>query len=116
MPRVGQIRVYSGVLSESNAASAAPSSVTNGVEVPVGARGQYSHLLVSKSNVAQFAIWGMTSPDNAWYEIDRFSMGSEGSESQLIQHVGAFARVCEQRLDANISSSGVSTSWGLGEE
>jgi hypothetical protein len=116
MPRVGQIRVYAGVLSESNAASAAPSSATNGIEIPVGTRGQYSHLLVSKSTVAQFAVWGMTSPDNAWYEIDRFSMASDTSEAQLIQHVGSFTRVCEQRLDANVSALGVNTSWGLSEE
>lgn len=113
--RVGIVRISQGILAGSNAASAAPSDASNGVAVPKNKRNEYAHLVTTKGSTAHFAVWGYSPEVGEWVELDRFELSQTHGESQALKGAIAFERLCEQRLDANTSASGLNTFWGFSE-
>ena len=114
--RVGTLKIVTA-LSLTNAATAVPTSSSNGVAVPDGYRHEYAHLITSKANTAVIDIYGMIplSASNVWTYLDTVSFARTTSEAQRLVGVTGMIRLCPVRTDANVSNKGCNVFFGFSE-
>lgn len=114
--RVGRIKLVTA-LSGTNAATTAPDSDANGVEVPDGFRHEYCHLITNKSNTARFDLYGqlVVGSANVWLRCDEIAQDTIVPESSLVRAIAGFGRLCPVRTDANVSNTGCNVYLGFSE-
>jgi len=109
--RTGTIKVVEA-LTLTNAATTAPTDDSNGVAVPDGFRHEYAHILCTKTNVADFDLYGLvqcgtTSLVNHWFFMDQVVFRKTAvNESALMRGVAGVLRLCPVRTDANVINAG----------
>lgn len=120
--RVGPVR-WASIKNATNAAMAAPTSSVNGVAVPKGGLALHGVLLATKSNVADFTLWGYTNGGgkdmvqgiDCWARLDAVSMTRTVNEAQRVDGVTQFSRIYVQRTDANVANLGCNILFGFSE-
>jgi hypothetical protein len=114
--KVGLAR-FTADLSDVNAATGTPSADTNGIAIPKGYRHETSHFLATKTNVADFDLYGLVegTAANIWVRIDDVSFKKTTNESERLVGIGGYLRVASVRTDGVTSPAGVNTYWGFSE-
>lgn len=122
MSKIGRFRVWADQLAACNAATGRPTSATNGVGIPALRENETAHLLVTKQNVADFAIHGYDANVPAWFQIDKVSFSeavtaglANANEATRILGITGYSRIAAQRTDANVSNSGCNVFWAFSE-
>lgn len=111
--RIGSIR-FSAQDSTLNAATSAPTAATNGTAIPDAYRGERAHFRATKTNTANFAIWGYDS-DTHWSRLDTFQLGGTVNEVEQLVGISGYVRVYVQTTGCGVTALGLNTAIGFTE-
>jgi len=109
--RVGLAR-WQQDLNVSNA-SAAPTAITDGIEVPGGKRNEYAHLLVEAdaNTVVNVSVWGLAR--TRWAVVETFQLVNKTNEAEALVGATAYDRIKTQITGTNHASAGLNTWLGF---
>lgn len=103
--------------NQATATGVAPSTDTNGIEVPPHRGAEVGHLLLDKNCTATVKLYGqalIASTANKWILIDTVSFSDTEPEASLVRGAGTYQRV-HASINAIGASGAVNAYWGFSE-